>query len=252
MFRILLLLLLFSPPVLAQTYNRADIVRGLCQPDGCDEFAILEAASLSESDDGTLLRTRLKTFHASHAGRKELGEEDGYVYCSQTSPAVLADQDGRTMAFFLALSSSAQSREAMRRNANYHAVYFSICHGVEAGRAAVQNPAGVAEALGYQVALARARVATLERAEDVVGTPGRRPETARADSQPRPADIVALDSARHRQERRPAEPRIEGVPPRPADSVPADENVDLLAVPRRLTNQAFDALDQIGSWMLGR
>ena len=36
------------------------------------------------------------------------------------------------------------------------------------------------------------------------------------------------------------------------EALTAQQNVDLLAVPRRLTNQAFDALDQIGSWMLGR
>jgi hypothetical protein len=254
MFRTLLLLLLFSPPVLAQTYDRADIVRGLCQPDGCDEFAIVGADPMTETDNGTLMRTRLKTFHASHAGRKELGEEDGYVYCSQTSPAVLADQDGHTMAFFLALTPAAQSREAIRRNANYHAVYFAICHGAEAGRAAVQNPAGVAEGLGYQVSLARPKMVTLERAEDIVGMPegGRRGDALRADSQPRPADIAALEAGRSRQERRPAELRMGSVPARAAASVPGNENVDLLAVPRRLTNQAFDALDQIGSWMLGR
>jgi hypothetical protein len=244
MFRALLFLVVFSSPVLAQTDNRADIVRGLCQPDGCDEFAIVEADPVAADDDGTLMRTRLKTFHASQAGREELGDEDGYVYCSRTSPAVLADQDGRTMAFFLAPTPSAPSREAIRRNANYHAVYFAICHGPEAGRAAAQNPAGVAAGLGYRVSLARPRTATLDRAEDIIGMPERRRREA-LPTEPRPTqDIAALEAGRYRKER-PAELRMGSVPPR-------NEDVDLLAVPRRLTNQAFDALDQIGSWVLGR
>jgi hypothetical protein len=251
MFRTILLLVLFSSPVLAETYNRADIVRGLCQPDGCDEFTVAGADPMIQTGNGTLMRTRLKTFHASQAGRKELGDEDGYVYCSQTSPAVLADQDGRTMAFLLALSPSAQSREAIRRNANYHAVYFAICHGPEAGRAAVQNPAGVAESLGYRVSLARPQMATLSRAEDIVGMlEGGLRNALPAESQPRSGDIAALEDG-SRQER-PVRLRMETVPPRISPSAPGNENADLLAVPRRLTNQAVDALDQIGSWVLGR
>jgi len=35
-----------ASPALAQDYNRQDIVRGLCQPDGCDEFTILAADRL--------------------------------------------------------------------------------------------------------------------------------------------------------------------------------------------------------------
>ena len=133
------LLVILATPALAQTYNRAEIVRGLCQPDGCHEFAVLDAREISANQEGALLKTRLKTFHASPAGRKDLGEEDGYVYCSPTRPAILADQDGQTMAFFLAPFATSESREAVRRNGNYHAVYFAICHGLEAGRAAVQN-----------------------------------------------------------------------------------------------------------------
>ena len=41
------------------------------------------------------------------------------------------------------------------------------------------------------------------------------------------------------------------MPPRPqADVVEREEG--LLAGPRRLTNRAFDALDEMGDWMLGR
>ena len=91
--RILALTLVISTPALARGYDRPDIIRGLCRPDGCDEFSVVSARPLASSEEGTLMRTRLKTFHASRNGRKDLGEEDGYVYCSRTSPAILADRD---------------------------------------------------------------------------------------------------------------------------------------------------------------
>src|SRR3712207_9472898 len=65
-----------STSALAQDYNRQDLVRGLCQKDGCDEFTILAADRLRTTEEGTLFKTRLKTFHASHAGRQDRGEEN--------------------------------------------------------------------------------------------------------------------------------------------------------------------------------
>src|SRR5829696_8722038 len=125
--------LALSTSALAQTSSRPEVVRGLCQPDGCSEFAVTDAREIATDGEGKLLKTRLKTFHASREGRKDLGEEDGYVYCPPTRPAILADQEGRTMAFFLAPFATAESREAVRRNGNFYAVYFAMCHGVEAG-----------------------------------------------------------------------------------------------------------------------
>jgi len=55
---------------MAQDYNRQDIVRGLCQSDGCDEFTILAADRLRSIDEGTLFKTRVQTFHASYGGRR--------------------------------------------------------------------------------------------------------------------------------------------------------------------------------------
>jgi hypothetical protein len=95
------LALVLATPALAQTYVRPDIIRGLCRPDGCDEFAILAASPLIKGGEGTLMQTRVKTFHASSAGRRELSEENGYVYCSRTKPAIVAEKNGRTMAFYL-------------------------------------------------------------------------------------------------------------------------------------------------------
>ncbi len=44
--------------------------------------------------------------------------------------------------------------------------------------------------------------------------------------------------------------QAEREPPRAPTNV--EEDTSLLAGPRRLTNRAFDALDQMGDWVLGR
>src|SRR5829696_7822686 len=163
---------LFATSALAQDYNRQDLVRGLCQKDGCDEFTILAADRLRTTEEGTLFKTRLKTFHASHAGRQDRGEENGYVFCSPTRPAIMAEQNGQTMAFFLAPFATQESRESVRQNANFHALYFAICHGREAGKAAVHNLAGVAQSQGYRVALAQSKLVPLKQAEDVLTAAG--------------------------------------------------------------------------------
>ena len=84
------LALVLSAPAFAQSYHQPNIIRGLCRPDGCDELAILAVSPLAKEEQGTLMKTRVKTFHASSSGRKELNEENGYVYCSRTKPAIVA------------------------------------------------------------------------------------------------------------------------------------------------------------------
>src|SRR5919107_1217786 len=198
----------FMPSASPQDYNRQDLVRGLCQKDGCDEFTILAADRIKTTEEGTLFKTRLKTFHASHAGRQERGQENGYVFCSPTRPAIMAEQNGQTMAFFLAPFATQESRESVRRNANFHALYFTICHGKEAGKAAVHNLAGIAQTHGYRVALAQSRLVTLNRAEDVM-RPGERPVT---DARPPVAEGRSLAEARP-PERPPERPPVETARP---------------------------------------
>ena len=255
-----LALALFATSATAQDYNRTDIVRGLCRPDGCDEFTILSAERLRTTDEGVLFKTRVKTFHASYGGRKELGEENGHVYCSRTKPAIMAEQNGKAMAFYLAPFATEESRESVRRNANFHALYFTICHGMEAGKAVVHNLAGVAQTHGYRVALAQSRLVTLNRAEDVMG-PGERPV---ADTRPPaegrpPVEARSPVEARPLAEVRPPErPPIEAArrpdrePPRQAPPRVVEKDEGLLSAPRRWTNRAFDALDEAGEWVLGQ
>jgi hypothetical protein len=89
------LALVLATPAFAQTYDRPEIIRGVCRPDVCDEFAVLAASPLIKGGEGTLVQTRVKTFHASSVGRRELSEENGYIYCSCTKPAVAAEKGGR-------------------------------------------------------------------------------------------------------------------------------------------------------------
>ena len=74
-----LCLALSATSALAQDYNRQDIVRGLCQKDGCDEFTILAADRLKTTDEGTLFKTRVQTFHASYGRRQERGQVTLFV-----------------------------------------------------------------------------------------------------------------------------------------------------------------------------
>jgi hypothetical protein len=260
--RILALTLVISTPALARGYDRPDLIRGLCRPDGCDEFSVISARPLASSEEGTLMRTRLKTFHASRNGRKDLGEEDGYVYCSRTSPAILADRDGRTMAFFLAPFATAESREAARQNANYHAVYFAICHGTEEGKAAVRDLLGVALSHGYDVPLSRPKHVALNRAEDILTSTGSRPMEARRDGEWRsgderlvpPREIPASGTRRDVPFEEQAQMPVARGEPLHLYGYTVEEEVerDLFAAPRRLTNRAFDALGEVGDWVLGR
>ena len=86
------LALALAGPAAAQDYNQPDIVRGLCQKNGCDEFRVLSAEPVTSTDEGRLLRTRIQTFHASSRGRANQNQESGYVYCSRTKPAIMAEQ----------------------------------------------------------------------------------------------------------------------------------------------------------------
>src|SRR5215217_5801084 len=213
-----LALTLSATSALAQDYNRQDLVRGLCQKDGCDEFTILAADRVGTTDEGTLFKTRLKTFHASHAGRQDRGEENGYVYCSPTRPAIMAEQNGQTMAFFLAPFATQESRESVRQNANFHALYFTICHGWEAGKAAVHNLAGVAQSHGYRVALAQSKLVPLKRAEDVLTTAGNPGELAPVE--PRQEGRLERSRDEARREERRERPPVEAHRYEPLDRAP--------------------------------
>jgi len=248
--RLAALLLALAGPAAAQDYNQPDIVRGLCQKDGCDEFRVLSAEPVTSTDEGRLLRTRIQTFHASYRGRANQNEENGYVYCSRTKPAIMAEQNGQTMAFFLAPFATQESRESVRQNANFHALYFAICHGREAGKAAVHNLAGVAQSLGYRVAFAQSKLVPLKRAEDVVtgvNDPGARPPSeAKLDErlQRLPAEVRREERAQRPPRETMAQDRQVRQERGPTPSHGLEREDDgLLSGARRLTNPAFDALD---------
>jgi hypothetical protein len=168
----------------------------------------------------------------------------------------MAEQNGQTMAFFLAPFATQESRESVRQNANFHALYFTICHGREAGKAAVHNLAGVAQNHGYRVALAQSKLVPLNRAEDIM-TASQNPlvEARRDERLERPPAEARREEP---LQSRPAEALrrerpVDRAPPRPAPSrVVEQEDEGLLSGARRLTNRAFDALDEMGDWVIGR
>jgi hypothetical protein len=195
------------------------------------------------------------TFHASSAGRRELSEENGFVYCSKTKPAIVAEKNGRTMAFYLAPFSTQESRETIRQNVNFHALYFSICHSMEAGRAAVQNLPGVAQELGYRVALPQSQYVALSRVEDILPLESRRSAAAR--NEVRQVPPVSMPPAVAQRDWAVDEPADEfgeyhETMLRGPQPYVVEREKGLLAGPRRLTNRAFDALDDMGDWVLGR
>jgi hypothetical protein len=162
---------LSTAPASAQDYGRPEIIRGLCQKDGCDEFSVLSADRLRSDEEGTLFRTRVRTYHSSSRGRAEKGDDTGYVFCSPTKPMVLAEADGKVAGFQIATAPTRESREAKRQQANFYAMYFTICHGPEAGRAAVQNIEGVAQQYGYRSPLAKSVIVTFSTPDEVFSRP---------------------------------------------------------------------------------
>jgi hypothetical protein len=191
----------------AQDRGSADLIRGLCQPDGCDEFSIVSVDPVRTTPEGSLKRTRLKTFHASYSGRVPRAEESGYVYCSPTRPAVIAEKQGRTMGILLAPFATEDSRETVRRYTNFTATYFAICHGPEAGKAAVRDLPGTARSLGYRVPATRSQVVDLKRAEDIL------PASAAPLAAAKPAPPPAREAQAQAQARVQAQARHAPAPP---------------------------------------
>ena len=104
----------------------------------------------------------------------------------------------------------------------------------------VRNLSGVAQKHGYHVALTRSKLATLARAEDVMA-PGEQPATEERRPESPPVQAMRTERPVYREPSRRA-------PPAPV----VEEDKGLMAGPRRLTNRAFDALDEFGDSLLGR
>jgi hypothetical protein len=84
---------------------------------------------------------------------------------------------------------------------------------------------------------------------------GERPVAdARPPADPRPPATMRppVETARAPVETMRRERPVEREPPRPAPPRVVEKDEGLLSAPRRWTNQAFDALDQAGEWVLGR
>ncbi len=145
-----------------------EIVRGLCQKDGCAEFVVEQREPVGKGPDGALFRTRVRTFHVDHVARREGGVEDGYVYCSRSRPAVISSVPGRPVSALFIAPFEPKPGWALRSTANFYSLYFAICEGPDAGRRAAEDRAGLARSLGYSTTLTEPRTATLSKPEDVM------------------------------------------------------------------------------------
>jgi hypothetical protein len=84
---------------------------------------------------------------------------------------VLAEADSKVAGFQIATAPTQESRETKRQQANFYAMYFTICHGPEAGRTAVQNMEGVAQQYGYRSPLAKSVMVTVATPDEVFSRP---------------------------------------------------------------------------------
>ena len=121
-------------------------------------------------------------------------------------------------------------------------LYFTICHGAEAGKAAARDISAVAERLGYRVPLTKSNLVPLARAEDIM--------TAGQQVLPEPRREKRLETATQ-QRTEAGEVILRREPPRHVPSPLAEED-DITSAPRRLANRALDALDEVGNWVFGR
>ena len=86
----------------SQGYNPDNVVRGVCRPDGCDDFTIASIDLINRGYDGALMRARVEVYHSSFRGRVSRGFEERHVFCSSTRPAIVESAFGKHVAFFLA------------------------------------------------------------------------------------------------------------------------------------------------------
>jgi hypothetical protein len=148
-----------------QSYYREDMVRGVCRKDGCDDFTIEEVKPVSNHGDGSLHSARIGVFHASFRGRVSRGTEEIYVFCSRARPALVQTSFGKYVAYFLA--PHGRAREP-RETINHYALYFALCHGVEAGKLAAKDKPSIASQFGYRVPLEALRAVNVNAPEEVV------------------------------------------------------------------------------------
>jgi hypothetical protein len=113
----------------------------------------------------------------------------------------------------------------------------------------------VARDLGYRVALPQSQYVALSQVEDILSPTNRRRVEVRPEVRSMPLPTISPATARGDLDITGQVDELlarrEPTPSRPdSDTVERDEG--LLSGPCRLTNRAFDALDEMGNWVLGR
>lgn len=105
---------------------QAGVVKGKCDGDKCDAFEVVEQSQVKTDavhGEGLIL-ARIKSWVQDGDKRNGETEETGYVFCSKTRPAMLVQDNGKTLVKFLAPA----ARTDVENNINLYASYYEVCH----------------------------------------------------------------------------------------------------------------------------
>jgi hypothetical protein len=105
---------------------QAGVVKGKCDGDKCDAFEVVEQSPVKTDavhGEGLIL-ARIKSWVQDGEKRNGETEETGYVFCSKARPAMLIQDNGKTLVKFLAPAAKAD----VEKNINLYASYYEVCH----------------------------------------------------------------------------------------------------------------------------
>jgi hypothetical protein len=126
---------------------QAGVVKGKCDGDKCDAFEVVEQSAVKTDavhGEGLIL-ARIKSWVQDGEKRNGETEETGYVFCSKTRPAMLIQDNGKTLVKFLAPAAKAD----VEKNINLYASYYEVCHSK--GAEVAQGLDELAKQLDYKV-----------------------------------------------------------------------------------------------------
>lgn len=114
--------------------TQAGVITGKCDGSRCDAFEVVERSQVkTDAVHGEALNlARIKSWVQEGEKRTGETEEAGYVFCSKLRPAMLVQDNGKTLVKFLAPS----ARADVENNINLYASYYEVCHskGAEVGK----------------------------------------------------------------------------------------------------------------------
>jgi len=119
---------LTAAAVLAMSFSAAEsgVVTGKCDSDKCDAFEVLERSQVKRDavHGEELILARIRSWVQDGEKRTGETEEIGHVFCSIRRPAMLVQDNGKTLVKFLA----PLAKTDVENNVNLYASYYEVCH----------------------------------------------------------------------------------------------------------------------------